>query len=65
VAAESSDVRSASAELARRPPETTLEAVERIPDLRLPARHALFPEIDGLPAERRRSDNMSGCGHPI
>lgn len=46
VAAESADVRRASAELASLPPETTLEALERVPDLRLPARHHLFPELD-------------------
>jgi uncharacterized protein len=46
VAAESGDVRSASAELAGQRPERTLEAVERVPELRLPSRHALFPEVD-------------------
>jgi hypothetical protein len=46
VAAESHDVRSASVELAGQPPERTLNAVQRLPDLRLPARHALFPEMD-------------------
>jgi hypothetical protein len=46
VASESRDVRAACTELAARLPETTLRAVERVPDLRLPARHALFPEID-------------------
>jgi hypothetical protein len=46
VAAESSDVRSASTELACRPPEETIEAVQSLPDLRLPSRHMLFPEMD-------------------
>jgi hypothetical protein len=46
VASESRDVRTACTELAAMPPETTLRAVERMPDLKLPARHALFPEID-------------------
>ena len=46
VAAESEPVRQASTELACRPPEEVLHAVERLPDLQLPSRHALFPEID-------------------
>ncbi len=46
VASESRDVRRASAELAGLPPETTLRAIEQVPDLRLPARHLLFPELD-------------------
>ena len=46
VAGESAGVRRASAELAGRPPADTLRALETIPDLRLPARHALFPEMD-------------------
>jgi hypothetical protein len=46
VASESGAVRQASAELAGLPPETTLQAIEHVPDLRLPARHLLFPEID-------------------
>jgi hypothetical protein len=46
VASESRQVRQASAELAGMPPETTLNAIDKIPDLRLPARHLLFPEID-------------------
>jgi hypothetical protein len=46
VASESADVRRASTELAGLPPETTLRAVEKVPELRLPARHLLFPEID-------------------
>jgi hypothetical protein len=46
VASESGAVRQASAELAGLPPETSLQAIEHVPDLRLPARHLLFPEID-------------------
>jgi hypothetical protein len=46
VAIESRDVRRASTELAALPPETTLRAIEKVPDLRLPSRHGLFPEMD-------------------
>jgi hypothetical protein len=52
IAAESADVRTTSAELARMKPETTLEAIEksaadgRLPDLLMPKRHMLFPELD-------------------
>ena len=46
VARESRDVRGTSVELATLPPETTLNAVAKIPDLRLPTRHMLFPEMD-------------------
>jgi hypothetical protein len=46
VASESSGVRRASAELASLPPDTTLQAIERVPELRLPPRHMLFPEMD-------------------
>ncbi len=46
VAAESADVRRTSVELAGRPPEETLRAVESVPELRLPVRHALLPELD-------------------
>jgi hypothetical protein len=46
VAHESRDVRAACTELAGLAPETTLRAVERLPDLRLPSRHLLFPELD-------------------
>jgi hypothetical protein len=46
VASESGAVRSASAELACQAPKETLAAIEKIPDLRLPSRHALFPEMD-------------------
>jgi hypothetical protein len=52
VAAESADVRATSTELARMTPETTLSAIEksaadgRLPDLLMPRRHTLFPELD-------------------
>jgi hypothetical protein len=52
VAAESAGVRATSTELARMKPETTLEAIEHraadgtLPDLLLPKRHMLFPELD-------------------
>ena len=52
VAAVSADVRATSAELARLKPETTIEAIEKsaaageLPDLLLPKRHMLFPELD-------------------
>jgi len=46
VASESAAVRRASTELAGERPEVTLKAIERIPDLQLPRRHALFPEMD-------------------
>jgi hypothetical protein len=52
VAAESAPVRQASAELARMKPETTIDAVVkgategRLPELLLPRRHVLFPELD-------------------
>ena len=46
VASESGAVRQASAELASQSPEATLKVIEKIPDLRLPSRHALFPEMD-------------------
>ena len=46
VASESDSVRRASAALAALSPETTLRAIRHLPDLRLPARHLLFPEMD-------------------
>jgi uncharacterized protein len=52
VAHESAAVRQTSTELAALPPETTLRALEhaavegRLPDLVLPRRHMLFPELD-------------------
>ena len=46
VAAESGDMRQACTELAATAPENTLKVIEKIPDMRLPARHGLFPELD-------------------
>jgi uncharacterized protein len=52
VAHESAPVRQASTALANSPPETTLDALARgaeegrLPDLALPKRHMLFPELD-------------------
>jgi hypothetical protein len=46
VAIESRDVRRTSVELATLPPHTTLNAIQTLPDLRLPTRHGLFPEMD-------------------
>ena len=52
VAAESADVRASSTELACMRPETTLRAIEKsaadgtLPELLLPKRHMLFPELD-------------------
>jgi len=52
VASESADVRHASTELARMTPQTTIEAIEKraaegqLPELLLPKRHMLFPELD-------------------
>jgi hypothetical protein len=46
VAAESEAARRSSVALAARPPETTLRVVEKVPDLQLPSRHMLFPELD-------------------
>jgi hypothetical protein len=46
VASESRDARRASTELAGLNPQITLDAVEKLPDLQLPKRHMLFPEMD-------------------
>jgi uncharacterized protein len=47
VATESAAVRTASAALAAQPPQFTLDAIERAaPDLVMPARHPLLPELD-------------------
>jgi hypothetical protein len=46
VASESGPARDASATLARDRPEVALDALVHVPDLRLPARHVLLPEID-------------------
>jgi hypothetical protein len=54
VARENDAVRSASAELASQPPGETLRVLARIPELRMPVRHPLFPELD-VPASRLES----------
>jgi len=46
VAAESEALRHASVELASERPEVTLAALEHIPELHMPGRHMLFPEMD-------------------
>jgi hypothetical protein len=46
VAHENDPVRRASAALAAQRPEVTLQAMERLPVLRMPARHLLLPELD-------------------
>ena len=46
VAHESDGARRASAALAAARPEVTLEALAKVPELRMPARHTLFPELD-------------------
>jgi hypothetical protein len=46
VAHENDPVRRASAELAAQPPNVTLNALAKVPELRMPRRHELFPEID-------------------
>ncbi len=46
VAAESEAVRAACTTLAGQPPEQMLSVVERLPELKLPRRHSLFPELD-------------------
>jgi hypothetical protein len=46
VAHESAGVRHGSVELARRRPEDVLREVARVPELVMPARHTLFPELD-------------------
>jgi uncharacterized protein len=53
VAAESSDVRDASAELARGKPDVVLSAVPRIPALTMPRRHAvLLADVNPMYLER-------------
>src|SRR5918998_1724461 len=46
VAAESEGVRHGSVELAKLPPEKTLRELAKVPELAMPARHTLFPEMD-------------------
>ncbi|HJU64971.1 MAG TPA: DUF763 domain-containing protein [Gemmatimonadaceae bacterium] len=46
VAHENEEVRSASAELASQPPRVALSALANVPQLTMPQRHTLFPELD-------------------
>ena len=46
VADESAGVRRGSVELAVQPPEVTLRELAKLPELAMPARHTLFPELD-------------------
>ena len=46
VAHENAEVRRASAELASQPPSVTLDALRSVPELKMPVRHTLFPELD-------------------
>src|SRR5688500_17935612 len=46
VADESAGVRRGSVELAIQPPEVTLRELAKVPELAMPARHTLFPELD-------------------
>lgn len=46
VAAESDAVRRGSVELVSRPPAELLREMTRVPELAMPARHTLFPELD-------------------
>ena len=46
VADESAGVRSGSVELARLSPEATLRELAKVPELAMPVRHTLFPEMD-------------------
>jgi hypothetical protein len=46
VADESAGVRRSSVELAVRPPEVTLREFAKVPELAMPTRHTLFPELD-------------------
>jgi hypothetical protein len=46
VARENDAVRQASAQIASQPPDVALRAMARLPMLKMPARHELFPELD-------------------
>ena len=46
VAHENDGVRTASAELARERPAVVLDVLAKIPELKMPVRHTLFPELD-------------------
>lgn len=54
VADESAGVRRGSVELATRPPEATLRELARVPELAMPVRHTLFPELDVGSAHLRK-----------
>lgn len=49
VAHENESVRRTSAEIASQPPNQTLRVLAQVPELKLPARHELLPEIDVAP----------------
>jgi hypothetical protein len=46
VAHENDPIRRASVEIAAQPPDVSLQTLARIPELRLPRRHELLPELD-------------------
>lgn len=46
VAHENEPVRGAVAELASQPPNTVLQVMAKVPELAMPVRHTLFPELD-------------------
>jgi len=46
VAHENEPVRDAVAELASQPPNTVLQTMAKVPELAMPVRHTLFPELD-------------------
>ena len=46
VAHENDPVRQASVEIARQPPQLALNALAKVPELRMPRRHQLLPELD-------------------
>ena len=46
VAHENEPVRGAVTELAAQPPNVVLDAMARVPELKMPVRHTLFPELD-------------------
>jgi uncharacterized protein len=49
VAHEHALVRQTSADLARQPPDVTMRTMAKLPMLKMPARHELFPELDVAP----------------
>ena len=54
VAPESAEARSASAQLASQPPSITLDALAKVPELKMPRRHTLFPDMDVGDAHLRK-----------